>query len=376
MAADVLTFNAIQEVNEELRAQIAEVHASIVANGGYAGGGGGPTAEGTELQRKVRYGFKQNPVYFGCMIPKNPTGEGAQDFDSGLKVCDDTGYYRCGRNCTWTVPSGVTCARFQIWGPGSSSGSGCCCGVGMPGTSGAYASVIIPVTAGDSYILCAGCAYCCYGCFSNIQPGTPSYVQGNNLSNYCVKGGDNCWCRMVKDYGQCAGLECLYTSCMYQTFFSLCPTNVNDMCLCDGIPSNSHGRGGQYDNNRNQCPMIANKCVGWYGSATDTTVNGNDGSADIYAYCGMYSQYFRRQSGGWGIKYPPVYGFLGCWDDYERCCTEACCFYQSGCCRQAQNGYRQVPSGPGAISLKCGGHTNDPFGDSGRMGMVCVSWKS
>ena len=49
MAADVLTFNAIQEVNEELRAQIAEVHASIVANGGYAGTGGGPTAEGTEL---------------------------------------------------------------------------------------------------------------------------------------------------------------------------------------------------------------------------------------------------------------------------------------------------------------------------------------
>ena len=361
MAADVLTFNAIQEVNEELRAQIAEVKASITAN---ESGGGGGAAE-TDLQKKIKFGFHSNPVYFGCMMPKQPAEGG--DFNNGMKVCDTTGYFRCGAGCTWTVPSGVTCARFQIWGPGSSSGSSCCCGIGMPGTSGAYASAIIPVVAGNSYNLCAGCAYCCYVCWSGVQRGSDSYVQGTGLTNFCVQGGDNCWCNMVKDYGVCSGLQCLYSQCMYNTFYGMCPIQVNDLCLCDNIPANAFGRGGQYDNNRFQCPMIPSSSTKFYGTAS--------GTSGVYGYCGIYSQYFRRPSFGWGIKYPPVYGFLNCWDDYERCCNEACCFYQSGCCRQAQSGYRQIPSGPGSITLKCGGSTNDPFGDAGRMGMVCVSWR-
>ena len=60
--------------------------------------------------------YTAQPKYWDCI----PQGSG---WTSGIKVCDDTGYYRCGRNCSWTVPSGVTCARFQLWGAGSSSGS-------------------------------------------------------------------------------------------------------------------------------------------------------------------------------------------------------------------------------------------------------------
>ena len=360
MAADVLTFNAIQEVNEELRDQIEDVKAKITE---LSGGGGGGTSE-TDLQKKIRLGFKQNPIYFGCLIPKEPT-DGAGNFNNGITVCDASGNFRCGCNCTWTVPSGVTCARFQIWGPGSSSGTACCCGVGMPGTSGAYASVMIPVVAGNQYTLCAGCAYCCYPCWSNVQPGGDSYVQGNGLTNFCAKGGDNCYCRMTKDYGICSGLACTYNQFWCCQFMGLCPTQQNDLCLCNSIPQSNYGYG--RFSNRMQCPMIYNTGTCFFGSAT---------GGDVYGYYGMYSQYFVRDSFGWGIKYPPVYGFLGCWDDYERCCTEGCCRCKSGCWRSAGNGYRYVPSGPGAIGIKCGNCQGEPWGDAGRMGMVCVQWRS
>jgi len=370
MAADVLTFNAIQEVNQELREQIAEVKAKIVELGGgpQPGGGGGYSGPLTELQRKIQYGFKQNPHYFGCLIPKQPEEGG--DFNNGFCVCNGSGnYWRCGCNCTWTVPSGVTCARFQIWGPGSSSGSSCCCGVGMPGTSGAYASVIMPVTAGSNYTLCAGCAYCCYGCWNNVQRGGDSYVQGPGISNFCVNGGDNCYCRMVKDYGICMGLSCTYNQFWCCQFMGLCPTQQNDLCMCDGIPQSNYGYGRSH--NRMQCPIIYNSEVKFYGTPDDTE------NVKVYGYNGMYSQFYVRDGMGWIPKYPPVYGWAGCWDNGMCSCEqEGCCIWNSGCCRKAENGYRYVPSHPGSISVKCGGHTNDPFGDAGRMGFVCVSWKS
>ena len=362
MAADVLTFNAIQEVNQELREQIAEVKAKIAELQG--GGGGGGSSE-TDLQKKIRLGFKQNPHYFGCLIPKQPAEGG--DFNNGFCVCNGAGnYWRCGQGCTWTVPSGVTCARFQIWGPGSSSGSSCCCGIGMPGTSGAYASVILPVTAGNQYTMCAGCAYCCYGCWTSVQAGADSYVQGPGLSNFCAQGGNNCYCRMVKDYGICMGLSCTYNQFWCCQFMGLCPIQQNDLCLCDSIPASNYGYGRSH--NRLSCPIIYNTSVKFHGTAT---------GGDIYGYDGMYSQYSVHNSLGWCVKYPPVYGWAGCWDNGRCSCDqEGCCLWNSGCCRKAENGYRYVPSHPGALSIKCGGHTNDPFGDAGRMGFVCVSWKS
>ena len=125
-------------------------------------------------------------------------------------------------------------------------------------------------------------------------------------------------------------------------------------------------------------PWIAQQ----YGLEYDGTISDDpdcffgSGDGDVYGYYGMYSQYFARDSFGFGIKYPPVYGFLGCWDDYERCCTEGCCRCRSGCWRKAQDGYRYMPAGPGAIGIKCGNCQGEPWGDSGRMGMVCVQWKS
>ena len=46
---------------------------------------------------------------------------------NGFKVCDVSGYFRCGNSCTWSVPSGVTRATFQSWASGGGTGSNCCC---------------------------------------------------------------------------------------------------------------------------------------------------------------------------------------------------------------------------------------------------------
>ena len=214
--------------------------------------------------------------------------------------------------------------------------------------------------------MCAGCAYCCYGCFTNVQAGADSYVTGPGLSNFCAQGGDNCYCRMVKDYGICMGLACTYNQFWCCQFMGLCPIQQNDLCLCDNIPASNYGYGRSH--NRMACPIIYNSNIKFHGSAT---------GGDVYGYDGMYSQYSVHNSLGWCVKYPPVYGWLGCWDNGRCSCTqEGCCLWNSGCCRKAENGYRYVPSHPGALTIKCGGHTNDPFGDSGRMGFVCVSWKS
>jgi hypothetical protein len=44
----------------------------------------------------------------------------------GFKVCA-TNFYGQASN-VWTVPAGTQYARFQIWGAGGGTGSGCCCG--------------------------------------------------------------------------------------------------------------------------------------------------------------------------------------------------------------------------------------------------------
>ena len=98
-------------------------------------------------------------------------------------------------NCSWIVPAGVTEASFEVWGGGGSGTISCCCyclyRCSMPGTSGGYSLKTIPVTAGDTYITCAGAGglmQCCnpQGCGF---PGNASYVTGTGLTNFCAAGG-------------------------------------------------------------------------------------------------------------------------------------------------------------------------------------------
>lgn len=89
----------------------------------------------------------------------------------------------------WTVPSGVTSAKFEIWGGGGGGAGMCCCAGGQPGGSGAYASKLISVTAGSVYCAnVAGYCHCCTSSSIGIR-GQSTFVLGSGLNNFCAEGG-------------------------------------------------------------------------------------------------------------------------------------------------------------------------------------------
>ena len=113
------------------------------------------------------------------------------------------GQWNCGTSCTWTVPAGITCAQFQIWGAGGGSNQSCCCGGASNGGTGAYVTAILPVVAGCQYTVCAGCAVCCYPSAGGgyCGRGCASYVTGYGLFNLCAEGGTNYQWQNVLDQG-------------------------------------------------------------------------------------------------------------------------------------------------------------------------------
>ena len=155
MAIDVLTYNALQEINQELKAEITQLTDDIAT--AQSGGGGGGSANADAIEVVEHSSMLQANQW--CRIPTKHT-ENTVSFTNGFKVCDDTGYFRCGRSCSWTVPGGTTCVRFQLWGSGGGSTESRCCMWSPTGDTGAYLSVIMPVTAGSTYQMCGGCAYC------------------------------------------------------------------------------------------------------------------------------------------------------------------------------------------------------------------------
>jgi hypothetical protein len=135
---------------------------------------------------------------YWAAIPTLPSVTG------GTLVYDAT-YGRCGSCCAWTVPGGAQFIRFQMWGAGAMSlSSPCYCGISIPGSSGAYASVILPAVPGCVYTLCAGCAACCNPDVNNgstIGSGCASYVTGYGISGVCAEGGEVspfCWMKREK----------------------------------------------------------------------------------------------------------------------------------------------------------------------------------
>lgn len=141
---------------------------------------------------------KLNPETWSTSIPKlDDTGlaSNCPDGTSGVFCVWDTAYNRCQSTCTWVVPAGVTKAGFQLWGGGGGSSSGCCCGGHPGGSTGEFVSVVMDVTAGDSYILCNECTYCCLGRRGGIQL-TPaaSYISGPGITTLCASGGCGTLC--------------------------------------------------------------------------------------------------------------------------------------------------------------------------------------
>lgn len=346
MAADVLLYNALNEANKGLITQNTTLDANIAAqnalcitaqttintNGPLIVGNAGP-----------------NQANLWCLIPTLPATGCA--WTSGFSVCDTSGNFRCGACCAWTVPGGATCARFQLWGAGAGSGSACCCGFSPIGGTGAYASVIIPVTPGDIYTLCAGCAFCCYACRAqNDADGCPSFVTGTGLTNFCAEGGEGSkYCEVLT---RCSFGASTCATCM---FLGGCLCNSgSDVCW------NGPGQGSVGGDLANIYPMISS-CKTYFGSATSGTVYGVRGS---FGYIAV------NYGGTLCVAHPPIVGF-----STNSCC--ACSIALStvqGCTRAAINGFMQIPGAGGWAGYKCGGETNCA-GDAGRMGMVCVSFR-
>ena len=149
-----------------------------------------------------------NSSLWSSYIPAAPTG------GTALCVYDAGGTFRTNVCCLWTVPAGVTVARFEIWGAGGGSGSGCCCSISPFGATGAYAVTCIPVVAGCQYTLCAGCAFCCFPCFSTSGcHGCASYVTGAGLCNFCAMGGTRGDVTCYYREGAHLGAGCFITCC-------------------------------------------------------------------------------------------------------------------------------------------------------------------
>ena len=349
MAADVLTYNALVEVNQELKAESAALTAAITAA---SGGGGSPPTDPTEIILK---GAGSPNVGFTCRIPRNPeTGS----WTAGVKVCDTSQYHRCGCCCQWTVPGGISCARFQLWGAGGGSASGCCCGGSPNGGSGAYASVIMPVTAGSQYTLCAGCAYCCYNTRAQMTAdGNASYATGPGLTNFCAEGGEsNIFCEVLT---RCLRGPNTQSACKYMG--SCICNSGSDYCSHDTETAGM----AQPQGRRATSYQATASCKTYYGSAVGT-------GATVYGMPGQYS-YFRYDHGSNDtcFKHPGMYGFPDC-----SCCEAQMNNENTGCCYQACYCAAMCCSpGAGAWGYSTCGGDNSGESDIGKTGMVCVSYK-
>ncbi len=283
-----------------------------------------------------------------------PTGSG---WTSGFTVCGADGtanlYMSCGANCTWTVPAGVTCARFQIWGAGGGAGSGgMCCSISPFGGTGAYVSVIIPVTAGTSYVMRSGCSprVCAYCTFANQRPnGESSFVQGPGLCNVCASGGISELGNWMVCQGRCSGFACYFGSkcaaccgyavCGQGSFGCWSPTGVGVCCLLPFTPA-----------------------APYFGTSTTGSIYGIKGMFSAVSSCGVNNAAC--------VCHPPVYGFTST-SQCVQYLGQICC----GSAYQACCGYNRTPGAGASPSLACGAALQ-MYGDcSGRFGMICVCFK-
>ena len=287
-------------------------------------------------------------------------------WSDGFKVCctgntAQTTQWQCGCSCTWTVPAGVTCAKFQMWGAGSGSGGGQYCGGSSYGSTGAYAMVRIPVKAGCSYTLCAGCAYCCMPS-TNSQgrvQGCPSYVDGYGLLRVCAEGGVG---SKVNWQGNVGSFN------MYKQTSACCGDSGS--CICN------QGTNYCFDNSCAICqgPIDYTPGSGYCGCVTHpdayTSLENVANMGIVYGIPGIWPKIcYDTNHYGWQ-QHAPIF----CFADETKCCyswsSGTCCGRQcQGCC-----GYMQVPGAGGWASNVMGGN-NGLCGDMGKGGMVCVSYK-
>jgi hypothetical protein len=280
----------------------------------------------------------------------NPTG--------CLCVYDATaaGQNRCGASCSWTVPGATTKAQFQMWGAGAGSGMGCCCGGSNFGATGAYATVIIDVTPGQVYTLCAGCANCCYvqRAQNSGYNNSSSWVQGPNLCNVCAMGG------FAGLYRQMQILKFICTTCRYQV------PGCQDAgaCICNT------GTDYCFSNSCASCgfiPYTVDRESTFYGCTTQA-VNQVWGFPSVMSEACWDTNHFGY------FRTPPIINVCHVPQPGSPCCfnwTSASC---GGCLCQGCFNVMPWPGMGGFGTHMMGGCTVTISGDAGRAGMVRVTW--
>ena len=273
----------------------------------------------------------------------------------GFQVCAPGAEWNQGFCCQWTVPAGATVARIQLWGAGGGSGQSKCCGGSPFGSTGAYASAIIPVTAATTYTICAGCAlYCCCVHVSSGQTrmsGFPSWATGPGLSNFCADGGQGSLGTWSAEYGKAAG-------CMRLATFA-CNYGGGGLNICCGsyYCTQSCQTGGEIPN------VPGSMYFGDYNGSASPCCFG------VWGIRGMWPRIcFDTNHYGYQV-HSPIYGF----ESVSQCCftwtSGTCCGRAfSGCC-----GCLRFPGAGGWASIAMGGSYN-VYGDMGKFGMACVSW--
>lgn len=265
----------------------------------------------------------------------------------------DSSYWRCDRSCNWTVPSGVTEAKFQLWGPGGGTGQNCCCGGAPYGPTGAYMTFTKTVSASQVYCIHTGCASCC--CGSQTTPGvcgSPTCLEGPGLSGVCVDSGCSCWQKWWSDLGWSPGSNsnncyvpnldgCSPTSC---SGWNYCWDSGNDDTTVPFAYSSSTGHG-----------VIDDVVAG-----TKHIING----MWPYISIGECNEKTCHISS-------PVYGFV---DQMTGCNPSS--NSNGGHCKGATQGFHQFPAQGGSWNYAQGGINATSYrGDYGRAGMVCIQWK-
>ena len=305
--------------------------------------------------------------WYGIGIPSGP-GQPLSAANK-LKVCGTQ--WKCGEGatCTWTVPAGASQAKFQVWGAGGGSNPACCCGGAVFGETGAYAEMVISVTPGDQYTVCAGCS-CQRFCCSNTPPGSGcmSGVTGNGIC--CLKAdGSHCyqisclmldWLRVSSGAPGMPGGNCRRYQNPYCTTSGPCFCSYGEYCF-----ANSCGTCGTVPILTDCCYTIYCNCATTAAVVSDGANNGYNGI--IGGGCLDTNNY------GWHTRPPILDSDTGSVFGCTQGCS--CAYFSSNCCCGGCNGagWNWHPGHGGAYTHTMGGN-NTHRGDTGRGGMVQISW--
>ena len=300
-------------------------------------------------------------------IGLSPNVQGARLSSTNFrKICGAGWTCGEGATCTWTVPAGATQAKFQLWGAGQGSNPGCCCGGAPFGATGSYAEMVINVTPGAQYSICAGCS-CQRSCCSNesVGCGCASGVTGPGICCLFASGTgcyiSNCnnlnWLRI-----QTVGGACRRFQNPYCTDSGPCWCSNNEYC---------------YSNSCATCgvvPVYPAYCESGACSCATLTACVKDGPQLVV--CGIHGGgCLETNNYGYHTR-PPVInadtGLLFC----GGCTVQT---FSSGTTCGGCNGFQWGTEGVwhpghGGAGTHVMGGDNTHKGDYGRAGMVQVSW--